>query len=214
MPSVLNQVGATQQTLLRALLRSPDGLTVDALSASVGVTPTAVRQHLTALMAQGFVERGSSKPTGGRPGQVFALTEVGKEVFPRRYAELAAKLIESIGSELGEDQLDQMMTRLGTSVGDDVLETLASVPAEQRVEAIASVMTELGYDTDVPAPPGRRSVPEIVAHNCVFHHLASRFPSVCSFDLAFLERSSGKRVEHAECMVRGGSVCRFRFHRA
>lgn len=213
MPSVLNQVGATQQTMLRALLRSQDGLTVDALSSDAGITPTAVRQHLTTLMAQGFVQRGMSKPTGGRPGQVFTLTETGREVFPRRYAELAAKLIESIGSALGEEQLDSMMTRLGSSVGEDVLASLANTTGSERIEAIATVMSELGYDTDKPVKKGKQ-VPEIVAHNCVFHHLASRFPPVCSFDLAFLERSSGARVEHAECMVRGGNACRFRFHRS
>jgi predicted ArsR family transcriptional regulator len=69
-------------------------------------------------------------------------------------------------------------------------------------------MTELGYDAR-SAIAAR--VPEIQARNCVFHHLAQQHPSVCRFDLALLARASGRRVEHAECMLRGGKVCRFRF---
>ena len=58
--NALRQLGTTQQKLLRKLLSSPQGATVEALCQAVGVTHNAVRQHLTALMAQGFVARGES----------------------------------------------------------------------------------------------------------------------------------------------------------
>jgi predicted ArsR family transcriptional regulator len=51
----------------------------------------------------------------------------------------------------------------------------------------------------------------IEATNCVFHHLATRFPEVCHFDLALLSTFVGRPVVHDECIVRGGHVCRFSF---
>jgi predicted ArsR family transcriptional regulator len=69
-------------------------------------------------------------------------------------------------------------------------------------------MTELGYEAQ--ATQDKRQ-PAIEACNCLYHHVAAVHPEVCEFDLALLRGVTGADVEHEECMVRGGSVCRFRF---
>jgi len=51
----------------------------------------------------------------------------------------------------------------------------------------------------------------IAADNCVFHDLALKDPEVCEFDLALLSTFTESRVDHQECMARGGGVCRFKF---
>ena len=70
-------------------------------------------------------------------------------------------------------------------------------------------MKDLGYEAE--SRTGARQGEEIVALNCVFHRLAERYPAVCEFDLGFMEAATGRRVEHRECMVRGGHCCRFGF---
>jgi len=70
--SALRQLGDTQQKLLRKLLVSPQGASVEELCRAIGITHNAVRQHLTALMAQGFIARGESIPSGGRPRACFS----------------------------------------------------------------------------------------------------------------------------------------------
>lgn len=207
------QLGRTRQRMLTHLLRSPMGASVEQLGGAAGVTHNAVRQHLTALIGNGYVERGAARPTGGRPEQLYNITETGREIFPRRYAQLASELIEAMASEVGETRLGAMLHALGDTLGAQLA---AELPAEAgtpaRVQAIATAMTELGYDAQARVSDPRVP-PQVVAHNCVFHQLAERHPAVCGFDLAFLERASGRRVEHAECMLRGGSACRFRFHK-
>jgi predicted ArsR family transcriptional regulator len=42
----------------------------------------------------------------------------------------------------------------------------------------------------------------------VFHSLARRNADVCRFDIAFMEAATGRRIQRAECIVRGGYVCR------
>jgi predicted ArsR family transcriptional regulator len=44
----------------------------------------------------------------------------------------------------------------------------------------------------------------------VFHHLAAKVAVVCRFDLALIGAFAGATVEHQECMVRGGHLCRFK----
>lgn len=70
-----------------------------------------------------------------------------------------------------------------------------------------------GYESNKVAPAAKGELPSVTAHNCVFHHLAEKHPGVCHFDLALMAAATGVEVQHAECMVRGGQVCRFRFRK-
>lgn len=208
MNGAFQQLGQTQQRLLRQLQQTADGASVVTLSRSLGISHNAVRQHLTALLAQGFIARGAAVRTGGRPEHWYVLTDAGRELFPRRYVELASGLIRQVAASLGNAELQALMMRLGDEVGGDVAQQFPRQSAADRCTSIATAMTALGYDAK--ATVGAR-IPEIEARNCVFHHLAQQHPEVCRFDLAFLARASGRRVEHSECMLRGGRVCRFRF---
>lgn len=209
MSTALERLGRTQQRLLQQLQQAPHGgLSIEALSGALGISRNAVRQHLDALRAQGFITLGDAAPTGGRPEQRHMLTEAGAELFPRRYAQLATELLHEVGDTLGEAGLQTMLGRLGERVGAELGQRLRDLPAAARPDAIAAAMTEMGYAARAREVDG---VPEIEASNCVFHRLAQAHPAVCRFDLALLAQASDQRVEHAECMVRGGNVCRFRF---
>ena len=78
--------GQRRKQLLRYLLRNKAGASVDELAEAVGVTRTAVRQHLASLMRDRLVAAGAVRASGGRPQQLFVLTEEGKEAFPRHYS--------------------------------------------------------------------------------------------------------------------------------
>lgn len=198
-------IGPTQSALLRALLHSGGGLTVDALAERLAISRNAVRQHITALERDGLLARGPTQPTGGRPEQLYVLSPAGRERFPRQYAWLSDLLLRTLRDRLGSTGLGGTLESMGRAVAG----SLAAFPAETtlsaRIAAIAARMGELGYDT---APPEAQA---IEARNCVFHKLAAEIPEVCRFDLALLAEASGARVEHRACMVRGDAVCRFEF---
>src|SRR4051794_41498965 len=83
--SALRQLGPTQQKLLRRLLSAPAGATVEELCQAGGVTHNAIRQHLTQLIAAGYVERGIARATGGRPPSRYVLQAAGRRPFSRHY---------------------------------------------------------------------------------------------------------------------------------
>lgn len=201
----LDQFGNTQQQLLRALLHHPEGIGVEELVSALGISTNAVRQHLTALERDGFVARGEQRPTSRRPQQLYGLTEHGRELFPRHYSLLADKVISHTRAALGSDGLTQLMREMGGESGAGERDAVRQAGAAQIAARLAQVMTRVGYEAE-PATAGPVTV---IAHNCVFHHLAARFPEVCEYDLAFIRQATGGEVEHAECMVRGGRVCRF-----
>src|SRR5258705_12604919 len=93
------------------------GLTVDALSAQLQITRNAVRQHLAALERDDLVRRGDTKPSGGRPEQLYLLSDRGGEVFPPRYPWFSEVLIEGHASEIGRDAVGAKFGQMGRTGG-------------------------------------------------------------------------------------------------
>jgi len=202
--------GHRRKLLLRHLLRNKGGVTVDELAQAIGVTRTAVRQHLSSLIRDGLVAPGDVRASGGRPTQLFVLTHAGREEFPRRYAWFAQLLVEAITDEHGIAGLRTRLGRIAAAVVAQLGQRAPRPPGHrERVARLSELMDELGYDASTASDVD--GTPTIEADNCVFHELARRQPEVCQFDLALLSGYTGAKVELNECMARGGHVCRFKF---
>lgn len=202
----LQQLGETRQALLRHLLQHPEGVSVEALCLRLRVSHNAVRQHLSALTAHGWVERSSSQPTGGRPQARFRLAAAGHALFPRNYAQIAGALLEGVVDRLGADDTSTLLVELGQRLGAADPVTATTDKGEVATQ-LAERLDQLGYEAVATSRGGE---PQVEAFNCVFHALAQRNPNVCRFDLAFMEAATGHRIHHMECIVRGGQACRFK----
>ena len=202
--------GERRKRLLRHLLRNKSGATIDELSHALGVTRTAVRQHLAALTRDALVVPGAARPTGGRPEQLFVLTDAGKEAFPRHYSWFAQLLIEAMTQEHGAAGVRTRLGRIAAAVVAQLRQRMPEMQGRRRkVEQLSALMDELGYDARTTKDVG--GAPTIEADNCIFHELATKNPEICQFDLALLSGFTGSKVDLHECMARGGHVCRFRF---
>ncbi|HET9031471.1 MAG TPA: HTH domain-containing protein [Dokdonella sp.] len=207
---MIEVMGQRQQELLRLLLRTKSGMTVDELSRKLEVTRNAVRQHLASLENDGLIEPGISRPSGGRPEQLYVLSDKGMEIFPRQYSWFAELVIDSIRDEAGEGELNERLGRMGERIADKLLaQNAEESDPQKKVEKLAEIMQQMGYNT------GGASVvdgqPVIEADNCVFHNLAMKNPDICRFDLAMMSKFTGSKIDHQECMALGGNVCRFKF---
>lgn len=202
--------GERRKQLMRHLLRNKAGASIEELAQVLGVSRTAVRQHLGALCRDAVVAPGAERATGGRPERLFVLTPAGKEAFPRHYSWFARLLVETIAKEHGVAGLRVRLGRIASAV---VTELRQRLPREanrrKKVANTSRLMDELGYDARTG--PDLAGAPTIEADNCVFHELAMKNPEVCQFDLSLLSGLTGSKVDLDECMARGGHVCRFRF---
>ena len=197
----------SRDRILELMLRSEEPLTVQALSAALGISRNAAHQHVVAMEREGLVERASAIRTKGRPSQGYRLSAAGSATFPRQYALLAKQLLDELSRTLGPAELRLAMERIGKSLADSLRGRVGQDPTEAIVE-IAGLMRELGYQSKaVDSQDG----PVIEAHNCVFHDLAMADPAICEVDLSLLRALSGKTVEHRRCMARGQHSCRFAF---
>jgi predicted ArsR family transcriptional regulator len=202
--------GERRKRLLRHLLKYETGASVGELAQVLGVTRTAVRQHLETLRREGLVEPRGTRASRGRPNRLFALTPAGHEALPRHYSWFAQLLVEAIVEEHGTAGLRTRLGRIAAAVVNELEQNAPrAAGATERIEQLAAVMDEVGYDATTVRD--ENGVPVIEADNCVFHELAIKQPEVCQFDLALLSGYTGAAVELHECMARGGHVCRFRF---
>lgn len=205
--SALRQLGPTQQKLLRALLMAPQGASVEDLCTALGVTHNAVRQHLTALIAAGWVARGSARPSGGRPQACYLLQPAGRELFPRNYGLIATSVLEQLYTRLGKEAVQALLADMGRELGAAAALHIDAADTDGMALALAEQLDALGYEALAVRRDGET---QVEAYNCVFHALARAHPDVCRFDLAFMEAATGRPIQHMECLLRGGQTCRFR----
>ncbi|GAC1433120.1 MAG: winged helix-turn-helix transcriptional regulator [Burkholderiaceae bacterium] len=209
-----DMIGVRHREFLELLIKNKAGLTVDNFSKALGITRTAVRQHLASLEVSTLVTKSITRPSGGRPEQLYVLTEKGNNSFPRQYSWFAQLLMGMLEQEAGEEGAGERLAALGEKVAkqlranDTAGENLS---VSGKVEKMAALMEELGYRVNRNAPANIKGIPVIEADNCVFHDLAAKHPQVCRFDLALLSTFTDSKVVHEACMVKGANACRFRF---
>lgn len=206
---MLETLGNRQQQLLHCLLPHRAGMTVEQLVEALGVTRTAINQHIAALERDGFVEKAELQNTGGRPSRAYALTPKGINLFPKQYSWFSALLLEGLKKELGSAGLARYLRNMGKSLAVQLRAQLATADKGKRVVEMAQLMSQYGYEAS--AIPAKHRLPAIEAKNCVYHDLAKQYPEVCEFDLGLLSETLQSEVDHQECIVRGGGVCRFKF---
>src|SRR5690606_9382491 len=174
-PGMADLYGLRRKQLMRHLLRHKRGASIDELARALGVTRTAVRQHLAALARDSLVAAGAERPTGGRPERLFVLTQEGRETFPRHYSWFARLLVDAIAQEHGTSGLRVRLGRIAAGVVAEMRPSPAhNDTLRQKVASASCLLDDLGYDArtgdDVDGAP------TIEADNCVFHELATKNP--------------------------------------
>lgn len=204
----MNPTGSsTRERFLNLLLRQKDGLTIDELSEALAISRNAVRQHLAALERDGLVAAGAVRRGVGRPSQVYLLTPLGAEQFPRQYSLLSGWLLSALSALHGTEGTARILQQIASNLAKLFGPRVEGKEMAQRAEAVTGVLNELGYEASVEQADSGTA---ITAINCVYHHLATEHPEICELDIRLIEQLTGAQVEHTECMVRGGHCCRFR----
>ena len=195
----------TRRALMRQLLHHKEGMTIDELAASLGISRSAVQQHLALLEREGLVGSAVRRRPMGRPNRIFYLTDAGYESFPRRYDLLSIRTLQAMRDLRGEEELDRLFDAVAARLAGELLPRVQAAPPSGRADAVIALMNELGYDAST-CEDGQA----IRAVNCIYHHLASGTRAVCRFDVRLLSRLLERDVQHAACMVDGAPHCLFR----
>ncbi|HJU83442.1 MAG TPA: HTH domain-containing protein [Holophagaceae bacterium] len=198
-----------QRKILEHLLSRPEGATLDELAAHLGVTRTAVQQHVLRLLDLGYLVYEDAKGAVGRPRRIYRISDEGIDAFPKKYSWLANAILAQLAGRLGPSGSRAFMEELAAAVAASLDSgAAASDPPALRLKKVTALMNELGYRAVLKPAAGPREA-AIEAVNCVYHSVAKTHPELCQFDVSLIEHASGMGVRLESCIAKGGAVCRF-----
>ncbi|MFI3123046.1 MAG: HTH domain-containing protein [Methylococcales bacterium] len=202
----MNKISQRQHEILEHFLAHKQGLSIDELTESLGISRTAVQQHFIALENDGYIEKNAFDKTAGRPLARYAITDKGINHFPKHYAFLADLMLENLLETISSEDGEIYMTKLGGKLAGQ-LHQFAGKSTCERVLMLVETMNDLGFVVqETENPEGKKC---LQACNCIYHDLVQKYPQICQFDLALMKTTLGESVELTRNMAKGDSVCEF-----
>lgn len=181
--------------------------TIKELEQVLGVTATAVRQHLATLQAEGYVDRTTVHAGVGRPHHAYVVTDEVRKLFDSRCDDLALTLLEEMFEMEGEEKVSMLLQRVSQRLADRYAGSVRSPLLRQRVEEMASVLGQQGVLTDVVATEDDGVV--LKTYNCPYHDLAQEHRQICDMDQEMMQQVLGSDVALSACILDGDGGCTF-----
>ena len=204
-------VSEAQRTVLYALRRRGEA-TTEQLAETLGLTVSAVRQHLAALTGLGLVV-GADAPREpgrrGRPTRRHHLTAAAEPLFPKAYGELTNQLLGYLD--------DAAVTQVFIRRRDDRITSGRSRLARAgsfaaRVRELATILDEDGYLASFDQVGRDRFL--VTEHNCAILSVASAHPHACSSEIEFIRAVlPDAEIERTTHMVAGAHSCTYEIRR-
>jgi DeoR family suf operon transcriptional repressor len=202
----LSSMPATRRSILLLLKKRGEAGTVD-LAAALGITVSAVRQHLGGLMAGGMVTSRQERHGPGRPALRYSLAPAGEALFPRFYSELTNELLAYAEDE-DPGLLDKVFERRRRRRVEDARKRLAGKAFGDRVAELTAILDADGYLADFAARPDGSYL--VTEHNCAILGVAQRYGLACSTEIEFLrEALPDATIERVAHRLAGQHVCSY-----
>lgn len=202
----------TRDGILAALKRQGEARAED-LAVSLGVTVSALRQHLVALTAEGLVGHREVRSGPGRPKHFYFLMPAAESLFPKTYDELTNELLDYVADESPELLERVFERRRERRVAGAQARLAAAGPLlADRVAELARILDEDGYLAEVVPSPASGSDGgfRVVEHNCAILGVAARYGQACVSELDFIRTvlpdATVERVSH---MMAGQRQCAY-----
>jgi DeoR family transcriptional regulator, suf operon transcriptional repressor len=202
----LSSMPPTRRSLLLLLKKRGEAGTQE-LAEALGITVSAVRQHLTGLLAAGLVTERQERHGPGRPALRFSLGSAGEALFPRFYSELTNELLEYAADE-DPGVLDRVFERRRRRRVDQARKRLAGKSFADRVAELTSILDADGYLADFERRPDGSYL--VTEHNCAILGVAQRYGLACSTEIEFLrEALPDATIERVAHRLAGQHVCSY-----
>ncbi len=188
------------------LLRRKGPSSAETIAGDLGVTPNAVRQHLTNLERDAFVISHPERGARGRPALLFSLTERADSVFPKRYGQLASMVLQEVQDMGGEDALDEIFARVAQRHATGIEKELQGLDFDQKM---ARVVAWIGRAGTLAEQTETEEGVKVTIHNCPFRNTALKFPQVCTITPQLISRLTGAAVSQSDSIHRRDPYCSF-----
>ena len=188
------------------VLRKQGVLTVAQLSDALSVTGTAVRQRLTRLLSEGYIDRTAVRPDRGRPYHQYCLTTKGRRRSGQNFADLAIALWDEIRSIQDVEVRKGLMQRISRRLAEMYNDEVQGADVGERLVALS----ELFADRRLPIRiDDSGDLPVLSVEACPYPEIADHDRSICSMEKMLFSEMLGESVRLTECRLDGACNCTF-----
>jgi len=197
----------TSDADLLDLLRALGPMDVTEMSGEFEVTPTAVRQRLSRLLARGLVDREPVRHGRGRPRHRYQLTQQGLRLTGSNWPDLALALWREIGTiedfEIRRTVLRRVVKTLAATYGQQI----QGRNTVERMRSLADLLAERRVPFSVEETG---ETPVLSAHACPYPELAGKDRTICAMERVLFSELVGADLQLAQWRLDGGGSCQFR----
>ena len=210
-PMNLDGFGSGRERVL-FLLKTKGPQTAARVAKTLGVTTMAVRQHLSVLRGEGFVEFTEERRKVGRPARTWRLTSKARDRFPDFHTALAVGMLQAIRTAFGEEGLERLTKEWTRQQTDSYRARMPDpdAPLEERVATLARLRREEGYMAEWQRQHDGRI--ELIENHCSIEKAAQFCPKLCACELSVFRTVLGDdvSVERVEHILSGDRCCTYR----
>jgi len=178
----MTDLSSAQRHVFVALKRRGEA-SADGMAEALGITPSAVRQHLAALKSAGLVASRQERGRPGRPADLYHSTDLGEALFSKSPGDLSVELLVHIEEE-DPELISRVFERRRRRRVEQARDQLADKSLDEQVAVLAKILDAEGYlaDFDKLADGSYR----MTLHSCAIWAVASRYGQACATELEFL----------------------------
>jgi predicted ArsR family transcriptional regulator len=176
------------------------------VAADLGVTPSAVRLHLTQLEASGAVRAAKVREGVGRPYYVYSVTPEAHNLFYKDYGDLARLLLQEVAETQGPDALQRVLGRVSDRLAEMYRGQVGGQELADRVRSWADLLDERGISVEIENTPGGYVLQE---YGCPYQNVAVENRAVCEMERQVMARLLESGVKLTQCVLDGHHGCQF-----
>ncbi len=168
---------------------------------------STIRQHLSNLESDGFVENRFQQQDVGRPKKLYYLTERAEVFFENRHRQVLSRLIEFLQQHGAQEQLSEFFDEVGGELVEEYERRTRNLSEDQKLVQLEGMLEEDGYLPDIRRTSDNRLCIEF--HHCPFATVVEHDRAPCRLEQRMLSQLIDGEIVQTCHMFRGDSTCRF-----
>lgn len=192
---------------LLELLRTVGPMDVAMMSGEIAVTPTAVRQRLSRLLAEGLVRREPIRAGRGRPKHRYQITDKGLRWTGSNFSDLALAMWRQIASIQDFQVRRNIFTGMLRSLAAGYSRQIEGLTVDQRMRSLVELLGERRVPFSVEQSAD--GLPVLTAHACPYPELADQDRTICALERILFSELIQQELTICQCRLDGKASCQF-----